>query len=72
MWTHPRRYPGGDTAPRQGQEPSGEAVRSSKGIRRRKKKTGLGRYRDYIDEYLHKELSLACIAGQGSVRYSCR
>ncbi len=41
-------------------------------LRRRKKKTGLGRYRDYTNEYLHKELGLVCIAGQGSVRYSSR
>ena len=78
MRTHPRRYPGGDTAPRQGQEPSGEAVRSSKGEsdakirKRRKKKTGLGRYRDYTNEYLYEELGLDRIAGQGSVRYSSR
>ena len=76
MWTHPRGYPGGDTAPRQGQEPSGEAVRSSKGKfdanRRRKNKRGLGRYRDYTNEYMYKEIGLACIVGQGSVRYSRR
>ena len=39
---------------------------------RRKKKTGLGRYRDYTNEYLYKEIGLACIVGQGSVRYSRR
>ena len=41
-------------------------------LRRRKKKTGLGRYRDYTNEYLHKELGLVCITDQGSVRYSSR
>ena len=41
-------------------------------LRRRKKKTGLGRYRDYTNEYLHKELGLVCILDQGSVRYSSR
>ncbi len=41
-------------------------------LRRRKKKTGLGRYRDYTGEYLYDELGLACIVGQGSVRYSRR
>ena len=33
---------------------------------------GRGRYRDYNDEYLHEELGLVCIVGQGSVRYSSR
>ncbi len=41
-------------------------------LRRRKKKTGLGRYRDYTNEYLYKELGLAYIEGQGPVRYSSR
>ena len=41
-------------------------------LRRRKKKTGLGRYRDYTNEYLYKEIGLACIKSQGSVRYSSR
>jgi len=41
-------------------------------LRRRKKKTGLGRYRDYNDEYMYNELGLVCIIGQGSVRYPSR
>ena len=48
------------------------AAKASPTRRRRKKKTGLGRYRDYSDEYLYKELGLVCTVGQGSVRYSCR
>ena len=41
-------------------------------LRRRKNKKGLGRYRDYTNEFLYKELGLACIVSQGSVRYSSR
>ena len=41
-------------------------------LRRRKSKTGLGRYREYTNEYLYKELGLAYIEGQGSVRCSSR
>ena len=37
-------------------------------LRRRKNESGLGRYRDYTNEYLHRELGLACISGQGSVQ----
>jgi hypothetical protein len=40
--------------------------------RRRRNKPGLGRIWDYTDEYLHKELGLASIVDQGSVRYPDR
>ena len=48
------------------------AAKANPTRRRRKKKTGLGRYRDYTNEYLYEELGLDRIAGQGSVRYSSR
>ncbi len=48
------------------------AAKASPTRRRRKKKTGLGRYRDYTNEYLYKEIGLVCITDQGSVRYSRR
>ncbi len=41
-------------------------------LRRRRKMPGLGRYRDYTREYLKKELGLACIISQGSVRHPSR
>ena len=41
-------------------------------LRRRRNKPGLGRIWDYTDEYLHKELGLASIVDQGSVRYPDR
>jgi len=39
-------------------------------LRRRKQKAGLGLYRDATNEFLYKELGLACIVGRGSVRYA--
>jgi len=41
-------------------------------LRRRKNKRGLGRYRDYTNKYLYRELGLAYIEGQGYARYSSR
>jgi group II intron reverse transcriptase/maturase len=38
-------------------------------LRRRRQKPGLGRERDYSNEYLYDELGLACIAYQRPVRY---
>jgi group II intron reverse transcriptase/maturase len=38
-------------------------------LRRRRNMPGLGRYRDCSNEHLYEGLGLACISGQGSVRY---
>ncbi len=39
-------------------------------LRRRKRRTGLGKYRDYNDEHLYKEIGLVCIVGRGSFQGS--
>jgi hypothetical protein len=41
-------------------------------LRRRKNRTGLGRNRDCPNRFLYRELGLACIACQGSDRFSDR
>jgi len=41
-------------------------------LRRRRQRPGLGRYRDFTNEFLYEELGLACIVRQGSMRYASR